>query len=520
VSSPSPTPPETDGGFPDRSVEEIAWKTRLTLLGHGQRSFLQVHHCRSNFYAEWRLRSGVLPALHEEVDRPPERLLQAIWHHQRVRREALRTTDGRPVQVLHPGFWNREAGPDFRGAVLRLGDDSPRSGDVEVDLTASGWRAHRHDRNPSFKNVLLHVVWEGDGAPALPTLALRPFLDAPLADLILWLSGDPAHAFPEALVGECAGVLGKMPRAQITELLQQAALVRLRSKAAQFQARARQEGWTQALWEGMFRALGYKHNVWPMHRLGELCGRLRPPGTKPSALALQARLLGVAGLLPEELPRAPGAHDWARRLWDGWWREREAFSDCALPRSLWRLGGLRPANHPERRLALAAHWLRAGDLPARVEQWGRKTPAVPSLASGLLDRLQVETDEFWSWHWTLRSKRMERPQPLLGATRVTDLAVNVVLPWLWIRAVEGRNAALQQDLEQRYLGWPPGEDNSVLRLARQRLFGSSSGRRPGSAAEQQGLLQVVRDFCEHSDARCADCRFPELAREWLTAASS
>jgi len=24
------------------------------------------------------------------------------------------------------------------------------------------------------------------------------------------------------------------------------------------------------------------------------------------------------------------------------------------------------------------------------------------------------------------------------------------------------------------------------------------------------LMQIVRDFCEHANAICADCRFPEL----------
>jgi hypothetical protein len=33
-----------------------------------------------------------------------------------------------------------------------------------------------------------------------------------------------------------------------------------------------------------------------------------------------------------------------------------------------------------------------------------------------------------------------------------------------------------------------------------------------SAAQQQGLMQIVRDFCEHSNAICADCRFPELVQ--------
>ncbi len=469
----------------------------------------------TNYYAEWRARSGVVPALREGASTPPERLLQSVWFHQRLRREQLRTVDGRPVRVLHPGFWNREAGPDFRDAVVQFDGEPPRAGDVEVDLQPGGWHAHAHDTNPNYKNVVLHVVWEGDSKSALPTLALNGVLDSPLAELAQWLGGEAGQSFPEELTGQCCAPLRDLPAERLTELLHQAALVRLQGKAAQFHARARETGWDQALWEGLFRALGYKQNVWPMLRLAELRPRLSPTAASVDPLALQARLLGAGGLLPDELPRAQAATDnYVRRLWDVWWREREAFSDCALPRTLWRFHGLRPANHPQRRLALAAHWLASGDLVARLESWCMASLGESSFTPALLDALRVPADDFWSWHWTLRSKRMAKAQPLLGATRVADLAVNVVLPWLWQRAADGGNRALQDEMERRYLSWPAAEDNAVLRLARQRLLGGAARRVLNGAAAQQGLLQIVRDFCEHSNALCADCQFPGLVSQW------
>ena len=132
------------------------------------------------------------------------------------------------------------------------------------------------------------------------------------------------------------------------------------------------------------------------------------------------------------------------------------------------------------------------------------------LPGSLREIFEVERDEFWSWHWTFRSARLPKPQPLLGDARVTDLAVNVVLPWLWTRAAEGKNGELQRVIEHRYFAWPPAQDNSVLRLARQRLLGPGRGRLCRSAAAQQGLMQIARDFCGHSNAVCEGCRFPEL----------
>jgi hypothetical protein len=150
-----------------------------------------------------------------------------------------------------------------------------------------------------------------------------------------------------------------------------------------------------------------------------------------------------------------------------------------------------------------------------LEKWCARSLEATELLSTLLDVFQVAEDEFWSWHWTLRTKRLAKPQPLIGATRVTDLAMNAVLPWLWMRAVEGRNDAVRLEMERRYFAWPAAEDNAVLRLARQRLLGATARVSRGAAA-QQGLLQIVRDFCEHSNALCSECRFPELVRQWPT----
>jgi hypothetical protein len=493
-----------------------------------------VFSARPQFYSQWRTALRPYGTLREQ-DTPPESLVQNIWHHQRILREDLKLADGRALRVLHPGFWNHGAGPDFRDAVLQFDRDLPFTCDVEIDLHPSGWKGHAHDRNPNFQNVKLHVVWDGEveslalrgdaatrsvrsaSGTTLATLELKRFLDAPLMELALWLTSDAAQRYPEGLLGKCAGPLRDLSLAQVEQLLNEAALVRFERKAADLHARARQAGWEQTLWEGMLRALGYKQNVWPMQRIGEL----RPRFARDASLAqTQARFLGVSGLLPNDLTRKQRSADtYLRTVWDYWWRERDTFSDCALPRTLWKLNGLRPANHPQRRLALAAHWSRDAKLFKRIDQWFASSSGGDDCGASLLKCLQPEDDNFWSRHWTLRSATMPKAQPLLGATRVTDLAINVILPWLWLRAREGGNAKLQAEAERRYFAWPAAEDNSVLRLARDRLLGGRRDVRLTSAAMQQGLLQVVRDFCDHSNALCADCKFPELVSNWRISAS-
>ena len=204
-----------------------------------------------NFYAVWRRQCRAVNVLRDRGSAPPEKLLQAVWQHQRLQRDRLQTVDGRRLRVLHPGFVSVEGGPDFRGAVLQFENDKPVSGDVEIDLQSSGWRAHGHDKNPNFKNVILHVIWEALGKiETVPfVLALKYQLDAPVAELALALENEAG--LPEALRGQCSSPLRELNEVQLAEILRAAAKVRFENKAKAMLARAKHSGWEAALWENL-----------------------------------------------------------------------------------------------------------------------------------------------------------------------------------------------------------------------------------------------------------------------------
>ena len=48
-------------------------------------------------------------------------------------------------------------GPDFEAARLSIGDDF-FYGSVEFHLQSLGWKAHGHNKNPAYNQVILHVV--------------------------------------------------------------------------------------------------------------------------------------------------------------------------------------------------------------------------------------------------------------------------------------------------------------------------------------------------------------------------
>ncbi len=244
----------------------------------------------------------------------------------------LRLLDGRPLQVVFPGVPGGASGPDFRGAILDAAGDLLR-GDVEVHLLASGWRAHGHDSDPAYHDVVLHLIGADDlNQPLTPHRSGRliPVLVAP---------PPPSAAFPPPFTPPCA--LQSAQGALAGPALDRLGLRRLRMKAARCSPLVEASGPAQALYALLLETLGG-----PANR---------------EAFASLARILPLAVLL-EELDANPAERSFAASA-----HLKGRAAGIALRRA-----GLRPMAAPARRLE------SAGNLIARL--WPKcATPTWPNL---------------------------------------------------------------------------------------------------------------------------------------------
>jgi Protein of unknown function (DUF2851) len=406
-------------------------------------------------------------------------------------------TAGEKIEVVQFGTWNREAGPDFSDAAIRLDYGEILRGSIEFDLADQNWETHGHATNPAFDDTLLHVFGES-GARAFftRTTAHRqvPQVRVEPATLPVAFSLN----LPLARPGRCHAPLRGQPEEKICSILEAAARFRLQRKAQRLQRLNDLHGAEEALYQELAAALGYKQNKLPFTLLAQ---RLPLKMLRALPNETEAILFGVASFLatPDLAEFESGTRQYLRLLWERWWPRRAELERLILPPRTWRLSGTRPLNHPQRRLAALAG-IVAG-WPKLLRSLGKD-----ELAPARQFFLELQ-HTFWNFHYTLSSETSTAEMALVGETRITEILANVILPWRHLH-----ERAVWPDFAQL----PARLTNRRIETGAARLFGDDP-RRPRflrTVAQQQGLLQIYEDFCLQDDSDCAQCPFPEQMQKW------
>lgn len=395
--------------------------------------------------------------------RPPNELeLQAAFYAGEYGL-SWKTLEGGRVEAVHLGEWNREPGPDFVGALLRM-DGHELRGDIELDRRDADWEGHGHHANPAFDRVILHAAFSlspkrifirTSGNRMVPQIILpqAPTRRAPPREIPSGHSADP-----RLLEGA----------------LEAAVRFRLSRKRAHWLSAEALHGTSGALFHAVASALGYKNNKIPFLLLAQRAGLNRARSPEGEAI-----LFGLAGFL--EAGRfdaaSPESRSYARGLWDAWWGLRERFGRLVLPAKAWTFPAGRPANHPHRRTA--ALTLTAQQFP-RLEAAMRKADA-----TSFLDFFRNLRHPFWESHASLDGFPLRNPCAVVGEDRALEMAANILAP----AAGLDEGATILRNLRcvnvsskaRRAIAWLGISPDLARKLSR-------------NAHGQQALLQLYEDF--------------------------
>ncbi len=436
----------------------------------------------------------------------PEALVHDIWNRREYDHKFLETVRGEPVLVLQTGQPNRDAGPDFLDARIKIGR-TEWIGDVEIHRTSSEWLQHRHDRDARYNRVILHVVlvadlWTGrlqrKDTTLLPEIALSGFLRRPLRQLLVQLHRSNGTALP------CEHAWPRIPQSLTGSFVREMAEVRLSRRAVEVQTEFDRSGnLDQVVYARVLAALGYSKNQEPMHELAHRVPLAELHGCA-DRIDAEALLMGTAALIPSpeevEGDRDSVAYvDMLRRRYRSIARRADR---PAMNRTQWTFFRLRPSNFPPIRIAQAAALVADGFLGH--DQPGARLLGIIERSDSPLKTLRqimaVTMNPFWLSH--VRLERPLRGSPTsLGTGRIDHILLNAILPVLDFQALRSGRAEIRQQI-RRICRELPAENDEITRRY------TDLGIPHNSAETTQGIHEMHGSLCiRHGCLRCQIGRF-------------
>lgn len=448
--------------------------------------------------------SNLQITLHEpdaRVEHVPEAVMHDIWRRLDFNTRFLVTTTRKAVEIVHPGTLNKDGGPDFSNAHIRI-DGVDWFGDVELHRTSGEWIYHHHSNDPHYDRVILHVVLAADrhtgqihraDGSVLPELVLLPHLTDTLRSLIFRFFAQPRDNFPCASSWKTVSAKIRKPwlrllgherlRARLTPLIS---------------GTPPAQNLEDVLYRAVMRALGYAPNADAMETLARRVPLSRVVQER-TGRSREALLLGSAGLLPAPSSIPPGDPVTLKRVTELY----ELFQ--AMPESQrpvmsevsWQFARLRPANSPVRRIAQAAALCSPGGLLDYGPVDSLRTALEEKRPITALRRLliNVDADEYWHTHIRVDVRCKESPAGI-GRSRADDILQNALLPVLLLQAERDADYDLEDrvlDLLQTF----PAASDSVTRMY------ENHGAGPSDALEAQGIHQLYRTRC--TKGKCLSC---------------
>lgn len=428
----------------------------------------------------------------------PESFLYFLWQYQYFNSLSLTTTAGEPVQVLHPGFRNHDAGPDFTNARLLI-NEVEWGGTVEMHTKTSDWLAHRHQHDRAYDNVILHVVWLDDQATTgrrvdrangtpMPTLELCPLTNSALLDRYRALSESP-DTIP------CAGQFRSVQPLRITSMLDKAMLQRLERKADGVRTIVGQTGgdWEETAYRLLAINMGFKINADPMAQLSRTVPLKAILKHRDVLLQVEAMFFGTAGMLEDKESPQEATDSYVATLQREYrfMAAKYQLASKQVEPHVWKWGRLRPANFPTLRLAQLAQLLT-------------RHPSLFSLFTGstdveaLLKALQVTPSDYWQSHYRFgQIEPAKRIVPALGQRSAENLVINTVAPLLAAYA-HHRGQPAYIDRAISLLEQLPAETNRLTE------GWATLGLGIRTAFDSQAAIELYNEFC--SAKKCLSCQ--------------
>ena len=409
-----------------------------------------------------------------------EALFQFIWQYSLYQLIGLHTADGEPLTIIYPGKLNKDAGPDFLEAKVKVGNTT-LVGNIELHIKSSDWLRHGHQHDKAYQNLVLHVVYENDVANVAgntPVLVLRDHIPKHIMAKYASLMQAPQKL-------PCTGQHNQVKDITKEGWLSRLLAERWEQKLGDWNVLLEKsaEDWRNLLYWRMAANFGFKTNATPFLMLAQSLP-LNIPAKHKDLAQVEALLFGQAGMLDGDF-----TDDYPRQLQKEYEYLSKKYKLKPVTKHLWKFLRMRPANFPTIRIAQFAALLhKSVHLFSQIIE----THSVKEIEP-LLD---VTASSYWDTHFQFDVAQKQATPKSLGKSSIQNIIINTIAPIQFLYAAKEGTHILQERALQLLEAVPP-EKNNITRLW------DDNGWQSRNAAQSQALLQLYNNYC--SSKRCLEC---------------
>jgi len=422
-----------------------------------------------------------------------ETLLHYVWKHKLYESKQLLTEEGIAFEVIDPGMYNSNAGPDFFNAKIRM-QGKTWAGNIEIHTVSSDWYNHQHEKDKAYNSVILHVVEKVDATGIcdsngrlIPQWTIK-IPERILSNYSFLLNADASIP--------CLGKISEIPEVYLSDWKNALLIERLERKTKTlFQLLEESKNdWNEVFYITLSRNFGFGINNDAFERLAKSLPLRIIRKHQNSVTQVEALFLGQAGLLED----VESEDAYFLELQKEYAFLRKKYDLTPLESHIFKSLRIRPSNFPHIKIVQLAGILR------KKQGLFSNVLSISELES-FYSLFIAETADYWLTHYHFEKSSVKRPKNL-GASAIQLLVINTVVPVFF---AYGKKKGLEAYVESavRFLDALKPENNSIITLF------SRAGIPIQNAGDSQALIQLKREYCEQK--KCIYCRIGHqlLAKE-------
>ncbi|MDR1584516.1 MAG: DUF2851 family protein [Prevotellaceae bacterium] len=411
-----------------------------------------------------------------------ENFLQFVWNFGLYDATNLKTNEGEDVEVISAGVQNKDSGPDFYNAKIRIGD-TVWAGTVEIHKKSSDWNLHGHQSDNAYNNVILHVVEKNDTIIKHKSGEIIPCVEITYPEKFKQRYLELSESKQQIA---CAIYIPGVDSFKTQFWLNRMATERLERKTSDIKALMDKtlSDLEEVFHCVMFKYFGFKTNALPFEMLARSLPAKLLRKYSYSLLSIESLLFGQAGFLDADIE-----DEYFFNLKSEYQFLKKKHNLVEMDKSLWKYAKLRPVNFPTIRIAQVA---------AILSKYQSLWDMVISLekTKDIYEIFDITTSKYWDNHYVFGKTSSKVLSKRLGKNAVDNLVINVLAPMIFAYSIHKGDEILKERAIY-FLESLSAESNAMIDKW------IECGIKPANALESQALLHLQTEYC--SLKKCLKC---------------